>query len=173
MSKWNPTIQAKVELEGVDTGMSGVLFMPISLRDFLAIGKQYEGKNISVKEVDINCDVSIKAMQEKSSDTIDFCIKLINAIQDLNMLSNNDEVQALTEYLTTDIEELIKFVKKGKFHFYPDLTFEDIEEGITEIGDIDSDEITIEDYNANGYFEASTGIIYIPEKSTKYFTSNM
>ena len=167
MSTFKQEIQAKVLLKEEGTGIEEVILIPISLRDFLAIGKQYEGKNISVKEVDINCDVSIKAMQEKSSDTIDFCIKLINAIQDLNMLSNNDEVQALTEYLTTDIEELIKFVKKGKFHFYPDLTFEDIEDGITEIGDIDSDEITIEDYNANGYFEASTGIIYIPEKSTK------
>lgn len=168
MSKINNEIYAKVTLEEEGTGIEEVILIPISLRDFLAIGKQYEGKNISVKEVDINCDVSIKAMQEKSSDTIDFCIKLINAIQDLNMLSNNDEVQALTEYLTTDIEELIKFVKKGKFHFYPDLTFEDIEEGITEIGDIDDPyEESIEDYNANGYFEASTGIIYIPEKSTK------
>lgn len=165
MSKSNPTIHASVELEGVDTGMVGVLYMPISLRTFLAIQKQYEGKNICVKNVHINCDVSIKDMQDKSNDTIDFCINLINAIQDLNMLSNNDEVQALTEYLTTDIEELVEFIKKGKFHFYPGLTFEDIEEGLTDIGDYD--EITIEDYNANGYFEASTGIIYIPEKSKR------
>ena len=167
MSKWNPTILARLKIEGVDTGKPGVVLMPTSLRDFLDLRKQYEGEDIRIKEVYINCNVSIKAMQEKSSNTIDFCIKLIDALQDLNILSNNNEVQALTEYLTTDIEELIKFVKKGKFHFYPCLTFEDIEDGLIEIGDINPYEESIEDYNANGYFEASTGIIYIPEKSTK------
>lgn len=54
------------------------------------------------------------------------------------------------------------------YHFYPELTVEDIEEGITTIGDESSAEgITSENLNANGYFETSTGIIFIPKKSTK------
>lgn len=173
MSKFNYEIFAKVTLEEEGTGIEEVIFIPISPKDYFEVSDKLQGKNMKVKEIYTNCDISTESLQEKHIDGLDFCSMLIHPIQDLNVLSNKDEVQALTEYLTTDIEEIVKFVMKGNFHFYPDLTFEDVigDDLITFLGDIDSDidygDEPIEYYNANGYFEASTGIIYIPEKSTK------
>lgn len=167
MSKINNEIYAKVTLEEEGTGIEEVIFIPISPKDYFEVSDKLQGKNMKVKEIYTNCDISTESLQKKYVEGLEFCFQLQQLIQDLNMLSNKAEIQALIESFTADIEKLVKFIQIGKFHFYPDLTFEDIEDGITEIGDIDSYEESIEDYNANGYFEASTGIIYIPEKSTK------
>ena len=167
MSKFNPTIQAKVVLEE-GTSEEYELIIPISVQEFMILQNKIKGKDMRIKEVVTNCYISTQKLLKKEDNVIAFCLQLQNLIQDLNMLSNKEEVQALTECVTSDIEELVKFVKKGMYHFYPELTVEDLEEGITTIGDESSaEEITSKNLNTNGYFEASTGIIYIPEKSTK------
>lgn len=165
MSKFNDEIFAKVTLEEEGTGIEEEIFIPISPKDYFEVSDKLQGKNMKVKEIYTNCDISTKSLQKKYVEGLEFCYQLQRQIQDLNMLSNEAEVQALIEYHTADIEKLVEFIQLGKFHFYPDLTFEDIENGCTWIGpDL---ELYIDNMNDYGYFEASTGIIYIPEKSTK------
>lgn len=166
MSKFNNEIYAKVTLEEEGTGIEEELMIPISTQEFMLLQNKIKGKNMRIQKVVTNCDISTQKLQKKEDNVMAFCLQLQNLIQDLNILSNKEEVQALTECVTSNIEELVKFIQIGKFHFYPDLTFEDIEEGRTWIGG-DIEELYIDNMNDYGYFEASTGIIYIPEKSTK------
>ena len=111
MSKWNQTIQAKVVLEE-GTSEEYELIIPISLQEFMIFQNKIKGKDIRIKKIVTNCDISTQKLLKKEDNVMAFCLQLQNLIQDLNILSNKEEVQALTECVTSDIEELIKFVKK-------------------------------------------------------------
>ena len=167
MSKIDNEIYAKVTLEEEGTGIEEVILIPISAKDYFEVRDKLQGKNMKIKEIYTNCDISIQKLLKKEDNVMTFSLKLQALMQDLNILSNKEEVQAITECVTSEIEEVVRFVKKGNYHFYHELTVEDIEEGITAIGDENSEEITSENLNANGYYETSTGIMYLAEKSTK------
>ena len=166
MSKLKQEIQVKVVLKEEGMPKEYEIVIPTDKTTYLMLAEQVNGKKMITKEVVANCSISTEKIQKDYKSNW-LCLKLQALIQDLNILSNKEEVQAITESVTTDIEEVVKFVKKGLFHFYPELTVEDIEEGITTIGDENSEEITSENLNAKGYFATSTGIMYIPKESTK------
>lgn len=167
MSTFKQEIQIKVVLKEEGTGIEEELMIPISRQEFMLLQNKIKGKDIRINEVITNCDISTQKLLKKEDNVMTFILKIQALIQDLNILSNKEEVQAITECVTSDIEEVVTFVKKGKYHFYHELTVEDIEEGITTIGDENSEEITSENLNAKGYYETSTGIMYLAEKSTK------
>ena len=167
MAKLKQEIQAKVLLKEEGMQKEYEIVIPTEKTTYLMLAEQVKGKDMRINEVITNCDISIQKLLKEENNVMTFILKLQALIQDLNILSNKEEVQAITECVTSDIEEVVTFVKKGKYHFYPELTVEDIEEGITTIGDENSEEITSENLNAKGYYETSTGIMYLAEKSTK------
>ena len=107
MSKINNEIYAKVTLEEEGTGIEEVIFIPISPKDYFEVSDKLQGKNMKVKEIYTNCDISTESLQKKYVEGLEFCFQLQQLIKDLNMLSNKSEIQALIESFTADIEKLV------------------------------------------------------------------
>ena len=112
MSKINNEIYAKVVLEE-GTSEEYELIIPISVQEFMILQNKIKGKDMRIKEVVTNCYISTQKLLKKEDNVIAFCLQLQNLIQDLNMLSNREEVQALTECVTSDIVFAAIFVSSS------------------------------------------------------------
>lgn len=64
MSKFNPTIQAKVVLEE-GTSEEYELIIPISVQEFMILQNKIKGKDMRIKEVVTNCYISTQKLLKK------------------------------------------------------------------------------------------------------------
>ncbi len=102
--------------------------------------------------------------------------------QMLNDFSSLQEIQALVEMITDELEEIEKIIIDGNYHFYPNMSLLDMQVKHHVLGepipywDIEEDnpymqeknESALEEYADKGYFQTSTGVLLIQDKYLYY-----
>lgn len=106
-------------------------------------------------------------------------------IQDINAFATASEVKALTEIVTNDLKEIFSLVISGKYHFYngSSIKNQDFVQNIADFKNIEDfvgydeccNEYFLDDYMSflklfakYGYFQTSTGVIYIKPNTKLY-----
>lgn len=106
-------------------------------------------------------------------------------IQDINAFATASEIQAIVESITNNLEEISDLVVAGKYHFFNGASIknDDFVCEIAKFKKIDNivasyeydEEFFEDDYKHNlkifaeyGYFETSTGVIYIEPNTSLY-----
>ena len=95
--------------------------------------------------------------------------------QMLNDFSSLQEIQALVKMITDELEEIIKIIIDGKYHFYPNMSLLDrniISYILSDHGYFfnigEDDERILEEFADKGYFQTSTGVLLIQDKYLYY-----
>lgn len=164
---FNITLPIQVEVY-TDVDQEGeVITFPISYGIYKEIIKKYNGEEVKIRKITSSyLNISFENIYKEGDElfNLDSRIEIIG--ETLNCLSYKEEVQALSECFTKDVEKLIDFIKEGKYHFYKNASFSQIIEEI--FRDYAENGEDVEEYEATlkqkGYFQTSTGVIYAPNK---------
>lgn len=194
----NELVQIDVLIEG--EGKEKLITFPISFNKFNEIEQelyQNETGKYSIKKIESNCGIKMlndekeiigfgsrefrhlkEKEQIKEVGSMEF-FTTIAGFQDiaqiLNHFSNAREIKALTEYGITSIDELMKVISKGEYHFYPNISLED-ESGDTTVEfelitlcndekiDKELENCSDNQLTNRGYFPATTGLLLIKDK---------
>lgn len=107
---------------------------------------------------------------------------LNSMVQMLNDFSSLQEIQALIEIVTDDLEEIMKIIIDRKYHFYPYMSLLDMQVKHFILGCpkpywyIDNEnkyideenEWALGEYTDKGYFQTNTGVLLIQDKYLYY-----
>ena len=174
--EFNITIPIQVEVCVDENNKGEIITFPISYEKYEILIEKCNLKKAKIKEVTSPyLNICFKNIYNKGDELFyrDSVLEIIG--ENLNSLSYYEEVQALSECLTNDVEELIEIVKEGKYHFYKNTSFSQIIEGI--FGESAENEEEVEEHEKKlkqkGYYQTSTGVIYMLNKHAEKNTNEL
>jgi hypothetical protein len=141
--------------------------LPISLKELkkemISIGSILE-EDLIIKEYKSNVKVKLNIDSETD-------IGYLNSqIIELNKYATNNQIRALSEVYSSDIEELIEEARKGHYEFFPNMTMSEVAEKIRHrkqyncypyLSEKNGLELIEEDLWKRGYKEIKSGVIYV------------
>lgn len=161
-------IQVEVCIDENKEGKS--IIFPMDYEKYEMLIKKYDLKKAKIKKITSpNLNICFKNIFNEGDELFyrDSALEILG--ENLNSLSYYEEIQALSECFTNDVEELIEIIKKGKYHFYKNTSFSQIIEVI--FGGSAETEEDVEGYEKKlkqkGYYQTSTGVIYMPKKPSE------
>lgn len=95
---------------------------------------------------------------------------LNSQIIELNKYATNNQIRALSEVYSSDIEELIEEARKGHYEFFPKMTMSEVAEKVRHrkqyncypyLSEENGLELIEEDLWKRGYEEIKSGVIYV------------
>lgn len=164
------TIPIQVEVYVDENNERKIITFPINYEKYEMLMEKYDLKKAKIKKITSPyLNICFKNIYNKGDKLFyrDSTLEIIG--ENLNSLSYYEEIQALSECFTNDVEELIEIIKEGKYHFYKNTSFSQIIEEI--FGESAENEEDVEKHEEKlkqkGYYQTSTGVIYMPKKQTE------
>ena len=170
------TIIEKIILEREDKKVKEELILPIEDSEIERVFKRFKGHNFGVKLAYSNvgiaiCDtnkelIGLENLEKRNISNLQYedieIFKEINSkIKKLNELTDIDEVKALTDYITTNIDDLLSLVQRKQYKVVP-------YKNDKEIGDYFNSGLTNESLiSTKGYYKTGTGYLYFYDKGFK------
>ena len=170
------TIIEKIILEREDKKVKEELILPIEDSEIERVFKRFKGHNFGVKLAYSNvgiaiCDtnkelIGLENLEKRNISNLQYedieIFKEINhKMKELNELADIDEVKALTDYITTNIDDLLGLVQRKQYKVIP-------YKNDKEIGDYYTSALANESLTSTeGYYKTGTGYLNFYDKDFK------